>query len=151
FKTAFQIPSPHPLVDYSSIARRIGRTLTDHLQQENSALVQPRIDVRESPTEVQLAIHAQAQEDPGLTTASAAAMAVLSRLQWRMAVCIGVAVLDHGDEAPDAALCERACREASPMLAFTVRAGSPAQVLTRKVVPAHAVVLYRDESPSFRA
>src|SRR5699024_6511217 len=124
---------------------------TDHLQQENSALVQPRIDVRESPTEVQLAIHAQAQEDPGLTTVSAAAKTVLARLQWRMAVGIGVAVLDHADEAPEEALCERACREASAMLAFTDRARSPAQVLTRKDVPAHSLVLFRDESPSFRA
>ncbi len=151
FKTAFHIPSPHPLVDYSSIVRRIGRMLAERLQWESSAIVQPQIDVRESPTEVQLAIHTHAKADLDLVTISEAAKTILDRLHWRLKVGIGVAALDHSDGRPEEALFERACREASAVLAFADRARSQAQVLTRNDVPAHSLVLFRDESPSFHA
>lgn len=151
FRAAFHIPSPHPLVDYSSIARRIGRIFAEHLQREDLAIAQPRIDVTESPTEVRLAVHLRTNADLDLVTVSEAAKAILDRLHWRMKVGIGVAVLDHSDGNPEEALLERACREAGAVLAFADRARSQAQVLTRKDVPAHSLVLFRDESPSFRA
>lgn len=151
FRTSFHIASPHPLVDYSSIARRIGRILAAHLQQQSLAVVHPRIDVTESPTEVQLAVHLRTNVDPDLVTFSESAKAILDRLHWRMKVGIGVAALDHSERNAEEALLERASREASAVLAFADRARSQVQVLTRKDVPAHSLVLFRDESPSFRA
>ena len=152
FKTVFHLPAANPVVDYSSIARRVGWSLVRQIEAEWPEIVASHVSAVETASDVELSIHARATPVPDLSSAAAVARRALLQLQWNLKIGIGSAIADGAAAESSAVNDERASREAGVILALADRA-SPGtqQVLTRREAPASTILLFRDDSQSFRA
>ena len=152
FRTSFHLPSTNPVVDYSSIARRAGWTLARSLGSEWPEITAPQVSAVETAQAVELSIYARATTVPDLSSAAGAARRVLHRLQWDLKVGIGTAEADAATAESFSSAYERASREASVMLALADRTPPEEQhVLTRREAPTSTLLLFRDDSHSFRS
>ena len=152
FRTYFHLPTQNPTVAYSSIARRVGWSFARHIERERPEVVASQVSAYETTTGVELAVHTQAVSGQDPASVAAATRRVLRHLQWNLKVGIGFAeASDAAVESPHR-MCERASREANVMLALAGRSSPGArQVLSRREAPTSSVMLFRDDSHSFRA